>query len=290
MRIGGTGNVGINTTSPETTLDVNGTARIGTSSANNVHLNTTPGTGQRSIWMTYSGTGLSSDYGVLQVEHQGTSYRNLALNPYGANVGIGTSSPLAPLHINATAAGGIFRITGISVNGYMFVNSTGALGFNNNTSNTWSISAGGDIYSNSLTTGGSISCNGALYLNNTNSATSSQLGYIVSGSSTITWSTTIQTLFDLGVSCQGTYMVNVVYNCQCPSFPSTIYINIYPSKSSIIPVYTYNDFFIATSTQQYGNFSFPYFFASSTSYLEPRIYTSGNTVSCNFQMTYTRIG
>ena len=97
LRMDNNGNVGINKTSPETTLDVNGTARIGTSSANNVHLNTTPGIGQRSIWMTYSGTGASTDYGVLQVEHQGTSYRNLALNPYGANVGIGKT--LSLIHI-----------------------------------------------------------------------------------------------------------------------------------------------------------------------------------------------
>jgi len=54
------------------------------------------------------------------------------------------------LALNATAAGGIFRITGISVNGYMFVNSTGALGFNNNTSNTWSISSGGDLTCSTL--------------------------------------------------------------------------------------------------------------------------------------------
>jgi len=102
VRITRGGSVGINKANPENTLDVNGTARIGDSAANNVHLNATPGIGQRSIWMTYSGTGLSSDYGVLQVEHQGTSYRNLALNPYGANVGIGKTNPSYNLDVNGT--------------------------------------------------------------------------------------------------------------------------------------------------------------------------------------------
>ena len=49
--------------------------------------------------MNYSGTGISTDFGLIQVEHQGTAYRPLVLQPYGSNVGIGIQ-PTATLDVN----------------------------------------------------------------------------------------------------------------------------------------------------------------------------------------------
>jgi hypothetical protein len=45
-----------------------------------------------------------SGNGEIQSVHQGTSYRNLALNPLGGNVGIATSSPTSTLHANGSVA------------------------------------------------------------------------------------------------------------------------------------------------------------------------------------------
>ena len=226
-------NVGINKTNPASTLDVNGTARIGTSSANNVHLNTTPGIGERSIWMTYSGTGLSTDFGILQVEHQNTSYRNLALNPYGANVGIGKTNPAYTLDVN-----------------------------------------------------GAINCTGGILLNTTNQTYTAQLGYTFTNSSTTAWSTTTKVVASLSMAYSGTYIINFVFNCQCPSFPSTITVNFYNNPSSSTSLYTYITNFIATSIQQYGCCSFPF----NESYIEARIGTSGNNASCNAKLQATRVG
>ena len=52
-----------------------------------------PGTGERCLYIRYNGNGTSTDYGIIQAEHQGTAYRNLSLNPLGGNVGIGTTDP-----------------------------------------------------------------------------------------------------------------------------------------------------------------------------------------------------
>ena len=45
-----------------------------------------------------------SGNGEIQSVHQGTSYRNLSINPLGGNVGIATSSPTSTLHANGSVA------------------------------------------------------------------------------------------------------------------------------------------------------------------------------------------
>ena len=45
----------------------------------------------------------SSDYGQIQAVEQGVAFRNLALNPNGGNIGIGTTSPAQKLHVIDTS-------------------------------------------------------------------------------------------------------------------------------------------------------------------------------------------
>jgi hypothetical protein len=92
------GNVGIGTTNPNSRLSV-----IGQSADYN-------GNGYTGIAQFTTGTGANVDeklqIGVVDGSHSwlqalkpGTSVRHLALNPGGGNVGIGTSSPAAKLHV-----------------------------------------------------------------------------------------------------------------------------------------------------------------------------------------------
>ena len=64
------------------------------------------------------------NYGWIQPLHQGTSYSNLAINPVGGNVGIGTSSPAELLEVSGSLKIGNLKIQ--NSNG-------GRIGFNRNT-------------------------------------------------------------------------------------------------------------------------------------------------------------
>ena len=83
---GNTGNVGIGTTSPDSKLDVKGTSA-------------TPADGNQTLSITNStgGTQLNlgtaeNSYGWIEAR-EGSTLRNLLINPNGGNVGIGTTSP-----------------------------------------------------------------------------------------------------------------------------------------------------------------------------------------------------
>jgi hypothetical protein len=90
------GNVGIGTTSPTQTLQVNGTQSIintndyngATVSLFGVGRNTVVGDTYLSI-----GTNQTNHYGLVQAQNAGLGYYNLLLNPNGGNVGIGTTTP-----------------------------------------------------------------------------------------------------------------------------------------------------------------------------------------------------
>jgi hypothetical protein len=99
MIITSAGNVGIGTTSPVTTLHVNGASVIGSSSSGgtNVSLNAGGPASTRNISIYYN---QSNETGYLQVGYGGVSYNPLALNPSGGNVGIGTTDPQYPLSVN----------------------------------------------------------------------------------------------------------------------------------------------------------------------------------------------
>jgi hypothetical protein len=123
------GNVGIGTTSPGATLDLNGTLRTNNSaiifnngniSANNGLIlgtaakNTAPSGGQGVIGIWSNDTGTAQLQGSMSlvtdptagnrrlaigVVEQGIAWRNITLGESGGNVGIGTTNPLYPLNV-----------------------------------------------------------------------------------------------------------------------------------------------------------------------------------------------
>jgi hypothetical protein len=97
------GYVGISKTVPTSTLDISGTLSI-----NNGVAATTAGQYQ-GIQMSYVGTG-STGYANILATNPGATYNTLGLNVYGGYVGIGTTAPIATLHVygtNSTTGGQI---------------------------------------------------------------------------------------------------------------------------------------------------------------------------------------
>jgi hypothetical protein len=102
MRIDSSGNVGIGTTSPSATLDINsqrGTATNLSSSKTaagfDLNSNTAGGTNSLTIGETDQ-----TSYFLQHANSAGTTAYNLALNPYGGNVGIGTTAPGEKLSVS----------------------------------------------------------------------------------------------------------------------------------------------------------------------------------------------
>jgi len=94
VRITSSGNVGIGTTNPNTALEVDGA--ISTTTSDYVQ----GSTGSRLLLET-SGSGNTHSY--IQAQNSGgtSSNEDLALQLYGGNVGIGTSSPGSKLHVSS---------------------------------------------------------------------------------------------------------------------------------------------------------------------------------------------
>ena len=116
MRITSSGNVGIGTTSPDHTLRVNGDARVG-----NLHFKTSDfgagGTG-KSIYADAAGLGVLGFISTTAFDFSNGFSSRLRIDSSG-NVGIGTSSPSAPLDIAGTSGTESFRI-GSTVGGTDF--------------------------------------------------------------------------------------------------------------------------------------------------------------------------
>ncbi len=110
------GNVGIGTTGPDLPLHVGGTS-------GNVRLAVgESGSGRKAF---YAGYNFNTDSGEIQAVDEGTSYKNLNINPYGGNVGIGTTSPVSSLHINSSDSRGLrFSRSGANDFGYEIAGTT----------------------------------------------------------------------------------------------------------------------------------------------------------------------
>jgi hypothetical protein len=102
MHILGNGNVGIGTTSPAVKLHVVGGTRI------TGQLNVMGDAETKRVWVDFED---GNDMGTIQVVQDGVAYKNLALQPDGNNVGIGTRSPGEKLEVSGNAKATTFIST-----------------------------------------------------------------------------------------------------------------------------------------------------------------------------------
>ena len=104
MRITSYGSVGIGTQSPDAKLELGGT---------NPNMYFGPASTGSGAYLYYNTAG---NYFAINAVTQGVAYRNIALANDGGNVGIGTDSPQAKLHVSGN--GETLRIT-TATNGYL---------------------------------------------------------------------------------------------------------------------------------------------------------------------------
>ena len=143
LGINSSGNVGIGTTAPTgVRTKIKGLAEATTlaTSATSAALFIEPYSG--SSW----GLGIGSISGQKQyiqgVSAAGDSSRELLLNPYGANVGIGTTTAVANLHISGAANNTYLRIDDGTEFLHVGVDSTGIF-YNSNTTHRFLTNSGG---------------------------------------------------------------------------------------------------------------------------------------------------
>ncbi len=185
--VGTAGNVGIGTASPsfKTTVsqdmtmsgDINpGSAQLSVEGAS------VPG---KRMILGYDTN--SNGFGYIKAGNYGVTWTNLALQPNGGNVGIGTTSPGYKLHVNGSIYGS--TVYAGSAENYMTTN-TGYLGFHTN-SNEMTIGAGSNT----------------LYLNYRAANGTTVTNYIWNAGSSTSWAT--HNMGNLNVNGQGYFSGNV---------------------------------------------------------------------------------
>ncbi|MFZ2048745.1 MAG: hypothetical protein WAV25_00345 [Minisyncoccia bacterium] len=93
------GNVGIGTTTPNTKLQVTADSNTG-GAVQNSQLSISGATGPTK--KLFIGMDTSTNRGVLSAETSSGAYAPITLNPYGGNIGIGTTSPAKKLHVTSS--------------------------------------------------------------------------------------------------------------------------------------------------------------------------------------------
>ena len=129
MRLDSSGNLGIGTTNPETKLTIENASAgpasstyATTASNSNLHLSAVGVPFYNHLFM---GIG-SATYAWIQAQHGNSNAQNLALNPIGGNVGIGTDSPDAKLELSSAQPR--IRLTD-TITGISSGSTTGAIDF-----------------------------------------------------------------------------------------------------------------------------------------------------------------
>ena len=143
MRIDSAGFVGIGSDSPSAILDVAGNQGQAANFAETktkagFNLNSSVSTGSNSL--TIGELSDSVAYYIQHANSAGTSAYSLALNPYGGNVGIGTTSPTAKLEIS-NSSGNSFKSSSTTTTGF------NASAFYNDNSKGWAQYVYGSAYS-----------------------------------------------------------------------------------------------------------------------------------------------
>ena len=134
VRIDGSGNVGVGTSTIIGKLQVNSTSApyygpaTSSATANGIFIlgNTTA-----DVVNTFGVDASATAYAWIQPRKTGTAtYYSLALNPNGGNVGIGTTTPGALLELSSSTAASLLNIKGARGNNILYVSGSGNIGIN----------------------------------------------------------------------------------------------------------------------------------------------------------------
>jgi hypothetical protein len=130
VRITSAGNVGIGTTSPENKLTIVKNTTAATENSYGIAVQSVSTNGYTELLL---GASDAVDAGIIQTAAKNTNFtaKNLALQPQGGNVGIGTSSPASKLHLSSSASTAQ-TITSVGTNVYSsisFANTTTGYGY-----------------------------------------------------------------------------------------------------------------------------------------------------------------
>ena len=124
VRIDSSGNVGIGTTSPSSTLHIKGGSTTTQSTFSNFISNSTfrsvvNHANEYGLYMGYANA--TTDTSAIQSGRSNGTVEELALNPYGGNVGIGTTNPQVELHVEDALGNCIVNIESATT-GYSALN------------------------------------------------------------------------------------------------------------------------------------------------------------------------